>query len=206
MEGPPTAAVGPPTAVQNVLPSPPPSTNSYYQSAKAIGKSALEKALQYTNVVMYFLILCFLIFIMWFLIGIRRIVGKIWKKKERYIPSHELFKTPILGENEEGYATDSDDEDTLKPKKKKKSDEEGYKGEMEDEDTPKPKKKKASDEEGYKGEMEDEETPKPKKKTPAPEDFIPVYTNNTIVSEGYYTGARENFVQQQPRRLFNIFA
>ena len=216
-------------------------------------KSAWDIVMKYITFIMNFLVFGFLLYIFVMLISIRKVVGKIWKNKERYIPSHEHYKTPVLGENEEeGYATDSDDEDSPKTKKKKKSDEEGYKAESDDEDTPKPKKKKASDEEGYKAESDDEDTPKPKKKkasdeegykaesddedtpkpkkkkapdeegykadaddedtpkpkkkTPAPEDFIPVYTNNTIVSEGYYTGARENFVQQQPRRLFNIFA
>ena len=172
------------------------------------------------TIIMNLLVFGFLLYIFAMLISIRKVVGKIWKKirgSERYIPSHEHYKTslsPSPSEDEEGYAMDSDDEETPKPKKKKTPDEEGYAAESDDEETPKPKKKKTPDEEGYKADVEadaeadgEEKTLKPKKKTPAPEDFIPVYTNNTIVSEGYYTGgARENFVQQQPRRLFNIFA
>ena len=172
------------------------------------------------------LILGFLIFLFSMLISIRKIVGKIWKKKERYISTHEHYKTPLSpspsDDDEEGYAVDSDDEETPKPKKKTPApDEEGYAADdMDSEETPKPKKKTpAPDEEGYAAEadMESEETPKPKKKTedeeetekpkkktPAPEEFIPTYKNNTIVSEGYYTG--ENYTQQHPRRLFNIFA
>jgi len=213
------------------------------KSAEAPKSTWWDIAMKIFTIIMNLLVFGFLLYIFAMLISIRKVVGKIWKKirgSERYIPSHEHYKTslsPSPSEDEEGYAMDSDDEETPKPKKKKTPDEEGYAAESDDEETPKPKKKKTPDEEGYAAESDDEETPKPKKKktpdeegykadveadaeadgeektlkpkkkTPAPEDFIPVYTNNTIVSEGYYTGgARENFVQQQPRRLFNIFA
>ena len=156
----------------------------------------------WVTVGMNVLILGFLIFLFSMLISIRKIVGKIWKKKEKYIPTHEHYKTPLSlspsDDDEEGYA--EDDEESPKPKKKTPApDEEGYAAEadMESEETPKPKKKTLAPE-------DEEESQKPKKKTPAPEEFIPTYKNNTIVSEGYYTG--ENYTQQHPRRLFNIFA
>ena len=220
-------------AAGQMLATPPaaPAPASFMSSASSAVSEGYKTArlMSWATIIMNVLILGSLIFLFSMLISIRKIVGKIWKKKERYISTHEHYKTPLSpspsDDDEEGYAVDSDDEETPKPKKKTPApDEEGYAADdMDSEETPKPKKKTpAPDEEGYAAEadMESEVTPKPKKKTlapedeeesqkpkkktPAPEEFIPTYKNNTIVSEGYYTG--ENYTQQHPRRLFNIFA
>ena len=177
---------------------------------QSVPKANFSGVMSWISIIINLVIFGFLIFTIVILISIRKRVGRIYKR-EKYIPTHEQFKTPLNGENEEeGYATESDDEDSPKTKKKTRAPEEGYKADADsdDEETTKTKKKTRAPEEGYKADADsdDEETPKPKKKTLAPEDFIPIYKNNTIVSEGYYTSAGENYIQQHPRRLFNIFA